>query len=116
MDATKLVVDQDVFVMNWDESIFANGKVVKVSSDGVEVKVEYVEEIWQFNADGKETEHWEGRNEIDSKMPFEERKAVLIQAERNRELLHKKYPDWCIMPPNEPLPPIFEGPYWWRRK
>lgn len=119
-DTTKLVVGQEVFMASG--VYYANGKVVKVTPEGVEV---YLERnplaggavTWQFDTKGKARDDRHvgtaeyGPYIIDT-MPFEERKAELVEAARRRECLHKKYPDGSVIPSNEPLPPIFDGPFW----
>jgi hypothetical protein len=124
MDTKKLAVGQEVFVVSGCH--YSDGKVVKVTPEGVEVQVAREHRglnnkgiwtsIWRFDAkrkacDGFGTAEY-GPYIIDD-MPFEERKAELVEAARRRESLHKKYPDGSVIPANEPLPPIFDGPFWY---
>ena len=114
MDTKTLVVGQEVFVVSG--CYYSNGKVVKVTQEGVEVQLARNKVIWQFDTkgmarDGVGTAEY-GPYIIDD-MPFEERKAELMEAELRREFLHKKYPDGSVIPANEPLPPIFDGPFWY---
>jgi hypothetical protein len=71
--------------------------------------------IWRFDTKGKALDGI-GTAEygpyIIDDMPFEERKAELAEAARRREFWHKKYPAGSVIPANEPLPPIFDGPFW----
>jgi hypothetical protein len=118
-DVTKLVVGQEVFVVSG--GYFSNGKVITVTQEGVEVQLERNplpgpdNVIWQFDTKG-EALNGIGTAEcgpyIIDDMSFEERKAELVEIARKRTLLHKKYPDGSIIPADEPLPPIFDGPFW----
>jgi hypothetical protein len=126
MDTTKLAVGQEVFVVSG--CYYSDGWVVKVTPEGVEVQLASKhlhigldnKPIWQtmfrFDAEGKACDGFRtgeyGPYIIDD-MPFEERKAELVEAARRRESLHKKYPDGSITPADEPLPPIFDGPFWY---
>jgi hypothetical protein len=79
-----------------------------------------------FRYDGSQCGVWEAGGVFDPRplgtaeygpyiiddMPFEERKAELVEAARRRESLHKQYPDGSVIPANDPLPPIFDGPFW----
>jgi hypothetical protein len=121
MNTKTLVVGQDVFVMNW-EGVFIDGKVSKVTPEGVEVFVPngshacnspHAPRTWRFDSKGEAIEqYWDGGTCTIDDMPFEERKAKLVEAARRRESLHKRYPDGSVIPADEPLPPIFDGPFW----
>ena len=119
MDTTKLVVGHEVFVVSG--CYYSDGKVVKVTPEGVEVQLARnplpgaAKAILQFDTKG------EALNGIDTAecgpyviddMPFGERKAELLDAALRREFLRKKYPDGSVIPANEPLPPTFDGPFW----
>jgi preprotein translocase subunit YajC len=112
-----LVVGQEVFVASGCGGFYANGKVVTVTQEGVEVQMARDKAIWRFDTKGVGTADYglfiyaEGGTFIDD-MPFEERKAELLEAQRRRERLQKQYPDGSVIPANEPLPPIFDGPFW----
>jgi hypothetical protein len=120
MDTTKLVVGQEVFVVSG--CYYSDGKVVKVTQEGVEVQLASnplpgaSKAVWQFDTKG-EALNGIGTAEcglyIMDDMPFEERKAELLDATLRREFLRKKYPDSSVIPANEPLPPIFDGPVWY---
>jgi hypothetical protein len=113
MDATKLVVGHEVFVVSG--CYYSDGKVVKVTQEGVEVQLARnplpgaAKAIWQFDTKGKALNGIGtaecGPYVIDD-MPFKERKAEL-------EFLRKKYPDGSVIPAYEPLPPTFDGPFWY---
>jgi hypothetical protein len=126
MDTRKLAVGQEVFVVSG--CYYYDGWVVKVTPEGVEVQLASKhfhigfdnKPIWQtmfrFDAKGKACDGFRtgeyGSYVIDD-MPFEERKAELVEATRRRESLHKKFPDGSVIPANKPLPPIFDGPFWY---
>jgi hypothetical protein len=119
MDTSKLVVGQTVFMRSgW---YFSDGRVVKVTPEGVEVHLARnplpgaAEVTWQFDTKGKTLNGIgtaDGGPYIIDDMPFEERKAELLEATLRRESLHKKYPDGSVIPANQPLSPIFDGPFW----
>jgi hypothetical protein len=120
MDTKTLVVGQEVFVVSG--CYYSNGKVAKVTQEGVEVQLVrnplpgLDKVIWQFDTKGKARDGV-GTAEygpyIIDDMPFEERKAELVEAELRREFFHKKYPDGSVIPANEPLPSILDGPFWY---
>jgi hypothetical protein len=115
MDTKKPAIGQEVFVVSG--CYYSDGKVVKVTQEGVEVQLARnplpgaAEVIWQFDTKG-ETLNGIGTAEsgpyIIDKMPFKERKAELLEAALRR----KKHPDGSVIP-DEPLPPIFDGPFWY---
>jgi hypothetical protein len=119
MDTSKLVVGQEVFVVSG--IYYFDGKVVKVTQEGVEVELARNplpgdNVVRRFDIEGKACDGFGtaeyGPYVIDD-MPFEERKAELVQAKRRRELLHKKYPDGSVIPADQPMAPIFAGPFWY---
>jgi len=99
-DTTKLVVGQEVFVVSG--VYYSNGKVVKVTPEGVEVQLArnplagIKESIWQFDTKGMARDYRRvgtaeyGPYIIDT-MPFEERKAELVEAARTH---YDKGPFW----------------------
>jgi len=119
MDTKKLVVGQDVLVVNWEGSYFIDGKVSKITPEGVEVFVPNGDHacnspnIWQFASKGEAlAQYWDGGTCTIDDMPFEERKTTFEEAARKRESLQKQYPKGSVLPANEPLPPMFDGPFW----
>ncbi len=102
MDTTKLVVGQEVFVVSG--IYYSNGKVVKVTQEGVEVQLARTHvragfdnkpirhTMFRFDGQGKALDDFGtaeyGYYFIDD-MPFEERKAALLQDERKP--LHERY-------------------------
>ena len=119
MDTSKLVVGQEVFVVSG--IYYFDGKVVKVTQEGVEVQRAKDKTVWQFDSRretcGPACLGWEagapdGHYRIDD-VPFEERKAELVQAGLRREFFNKKYPDGSVIPADQPMAPIFAGPFWY---
>jgi len=120
MNTKTLVVGQEVFVVSG--IYYSDGKVVKVTREGVEVQLArnplpgVAEAIWRFDTEGEARDECAGTAEYGSyildTMPFEERKAKLLETERRRELLQKQHPEGSVIPAGEPLPPIFDGPFW----
>jgi|HubBroStandDraft_1064217.scaffolds.fasta_scaffold22100_3 hypothetical protein len=117
MDTKKLEVGQEVFVVSG--CYYSDGRVVKVTQEGAEVQLARnplpaaAKTIWQFDTKGKALNGIGtaecGPYVIDD-MPFKECKAELLEAALRREFLRKKHPDGSVIPANEPLPLIFDGP------